>query len=163
MLIELLATISILIILAAVAIVSFISSTAKAEDAAAKSMLSTAQISAETIAIDNNGSYASVTKESLHSYEPTLAITAIGEAYISAVTATPSSYKITVRATKTGDEFSVERNSSGELIQSCTLGPNSTNHERGCTTNTKTGESKQEEEERARREEAAKERAVHRR
>ena len=60
-LIELLVVILIIGILAAIAIPSFLNQKGKANDASAKELARTAQTTMETIATDNNGSYASVT------------------------------------------------------------------------------------------------------
>src|SRR5438132_6185538 len=64
-LIELLVVILIIGILAAIAIPSFLNQKGKANDAAAKSQARTAQTAAETLATDNNGSYANVTLAAL--------------------------------------------------------------------------------------------------
>src|ERR1700758_498209 len=59
-LIELLVVILIIGVLAAIAIPSFLNQKSKAYDASAKEMARTAQTTMETIATDNNGSYATV-------------------------------------------------------------------------------------------------------
>src|SRR5438105_11395734 len=64
-LIELLVVILIIGILAAIAIPSFLNQKTKANDAQAKEMARTAQTAAETLATDNNGSYAKTTVAAL--------------------------------------------------------------------------------------------------
>ncbi len=71
-LIELLVVILIIGILAAIAIPSFLNQKNKANDAAAKEQARTAQTAAETLATDNNGSYANTTLAALQTTEATL-------------------------------------------------------------------------------------------
>src|SRR3977135_3369353 len=73
-LIELLVVILIIGILAAIAIPSFLNQKGKANDASAKTQARTAQTAAETLATDNNGSYATVTAKSLNEAEKTIPI-----------------------------------------------------------------------------------------
>ena len=75
-LIELLIVILIIGILAAIAIPAFLNQKGKANDASAKELARTAQTTAETISMDNAGSYSKVGLAELHSYEKALPTTA---------------------------------------------------------------------------------------
>jgi len=60
-----------------------------ADDPAAAEVARTAQIAAETIAVDDNGSYLHVSLATIHATEPTIPITARhGQAYLSAAAPT---------------------------------------------------------------------------
>ena len=120
-LIELLVVILIIGILAAIAIPSFLNQKTKASDAAAKELAHTAQVAIETLATDNNGSYVSAngSPAALAGYEATIQTTAgNGNAYLSAVVATATSYTVTTTST-TGDTYSIIRSSTGSLTRSC--------------------------------------------
>src|SRR5438874_6314942 len=105
-LVELLVVMLILGILAAVAIPAFLNQRSKANDSDAKSAANTAQQAIETLATDNNGSYASANGNpgALTAIEPTL-----NSSPAFTVTAGTNTYNITVTADTTGDTFSVAR------------------------------------------------------
>jgi type IV pilus assembly protein PilA len=118
-LVELLIVILIIGILAAIAIPSFLGQKSKAWDAQAKELARTAETTAETIATDDNGEYTNVNTTELHRYEPTIRISAGGgEAYLSAATSKASEYSVTTKATN-GDEFTITRNTKGEISRQC--------------------------------------------
>jgi type IV pilus assembly protein PilA len=124
-LIELLVVMLILGILAAIALPAFFNQKGKANDAKAKEIAHTAQVTVETCATDNNGSYANcgtaANLVALQTIEPTFPATG--------VVVTPNAgppvgkgYSITVTADATGDTFSINRSDTGALSYPCTGG-----------------------------------------
>ena len=121
-LVELLAAILILGILAAIAIPTFLTAQAQANDASAKEMAASAENAAETLALDNGGSYATVRKATLHGYESTIATTRTHtNAYLSAASGSASSYTLTVTSTETGTKFTIKRAAGGTITRTCKL------------------------------------------
>jgi type IV pilus assembly protein PilA len=118
-LIELLVVILIIGILAAIAIPAFLSQKSKAVDAGAKTLASTAETTAETIATDNGGSYSTVSTTTLHEYEKSILVkTSTTEAYVSKASGTASTYLVETTAPN-GATFTIKRNAEGELERTC--------------------------------------------
>jgi type IV pilus assembly protein PilA len=131
-LIELLVVILIIGVLAAIAIPALLSTRNQAGDAPAKELAATARTTTETLAIDNNGSYATASTSTLHAYEPTIATSsAKNDAYLSAVSATATTYKLTVTSVATSNKFVMSREASGAVTRSCTI-PKTTSPHGGC-------------------------------
>ncbi len=134
-LIEILVVILIIGVLAAIALPAFLNQKTKAYDGAAKELVHSAAVTAETIATDNNGQYTKVTAAELNKYEPTLQSAAGGgNAYISTPTAPEANgYSVTATAASTGDKFTITKSSTGAVTRTCNSGPSKTGCSGGAT------------------------------
>ncbi|HTA34785.1 MAG TPA: type II secretion system protein [Solirubrobacteraceae bacterium] len=116
---ELLVVILIIGVLAAIAIPTFLSNTAKATNVQAKELVRNAQSAAETFAVDHTGSYAEITPEGIAAEDPTIATaTSTQHAWLSSATGSASEYTLTATATN-NDELTIKRAADGTITRSC--------------------------------------------
>ena len=129
-LIELLVVILIIGILAAIAIPSLLNQKGKAYDAAAKELVRTAETTAETYAVDH-GSYEGMSTEALKNYETGLIScpSSSGACFKESAAPTKTEYTLVAVAANTGDEFTIHKEASGEIVRTC----NSPKTRNGCS------------------------------
>jgi prepilin-type N-terminal cleavage/methylation domain-containing protein len=113
-LIELLVVILIIGILVTVGLATFLNQRGKAQDAAAKSAVATAEKAMETWSTEH-GSYAGATTAGLVKIEPSL-----GGARNLSVTSTAKSYTVAVDSLGQGGTFSIARADDGSVVRDCT-------------------------------------------
>jgi prepilin-type N-terminal cleavage/methylation domain-containing protein len=121
-LIELLVVITIIGLLAALAIPIFLNQKGKASDAGAKELARTAQTTAEAIATDNNGSYANVTTKELNALEESIPIAASEtSAYLSAAKEIEAGkgFEVTATAGASKDTFTIKHTGAAVITRSC--------------------------------------------
>jgi len=122
-LVELLAVMLIIGVLAAIAIPTFLSQGGKATDALGQEVARAGALAAETYATDHAGSYEGLAEpNTLHEYEPAIqTVAGGGNAYLSVAEAQESGkgFVVTAVAPTTGDTFTVTRTASGEVTRTC--------------------------------------------
>jgi type IV pilus assembly protein PilA len=129
-LIELLVVILIIGILAAIAIPAFLNQKSKANDAAAKVQVRTAQNAMETYSTDHNGSYVGGSEAELKAIEPTL--NDVSSATFTVVGApTANSYEVKSVSKTTEDSFTI-KNVAGTITRTCV--PKNVANKGGCPT-----------------------------
>ncbi len=121
-LIEVLAVMVIIGILAAIAIPAFFNQRNKANDSGAKEMTHTSRIAMEALGTDNDGSYSTASPAALNAVDRSIP-TAAGsppKPYVSAASGTSNSWTLTITAS-TGNTFTVAKSSSGAVAFTCTV------------------------------------------
>jgi type IV pilus assembly protein PilA len=117
-LMEILTVLLLVGILAAIAIPSFMSQTARANDAAAKTQAGTLATTMKTYAMDNDDSYKGATLAKLEAIEPTLKdeTTAVAKEIVSA---TSTGFEIESQAVGSKDVYKLA-SANGQVTRTCT-------------------------------------------
>jgi len=117
-LIELLVVMLILGILAAIAIPAFLSQSQKGEDSKAIADVRTAETSAETYAVNNQGSYANMDNAALIAIEP--AVNDFTGVLTTTVTGGGTGYSVAVQSSSGGGRtFTLTRAANGTKTRTC--------------------------------------------
>jgi type IV pilus assembly protein PilA len=119
-LIELLVVILIIGILAAIAIPAFLSQKSKAVSAGAKTLVTSAETTAEAYATDHAGSYTGFSTTEAQAYEKSINLAKTNEARLIKATSIESGegYEVEVEAPNKAT-YSIVRNKNGELKHEC--------------------------------------------
>jgi type IV pilus assembly protein PilA len=121
-LIEVLAVMIIIGILAAIAIPAFFNQRNKANDSSSKEMAHTSEVAMEALASDNGGSYATASPANLNTVDSSIQ-TAPGsppKPYASAASGTAKTWTFTITS-PTGNAFTVAKSASGNVTYTCTV------------------------------------------
>ena len=119
-LIELLVVILIIGILAAVALPAFLSQKSKAVDSGAKTLVTTAETTAEAYSTDHGGSYTGFSTTEAQAYEKSINLSNSSEAKLVKATSIESGegYEVEAEAPNKAS-FSIVRNKNGEIKREC--------------------------------------------
>ena len=120
-LVEVLVTILIVAILAAIAIPAFLGQKSKASDSTAETQAQTAQTAAEAYETENGGSYKSVSVALLQKIEPTLKDKSSAKLLKAEEKSTGSGYLVETESVATKDTYTLERTSTGTFTRTCTV------------------------------------------
>ena len=121
-LIEILAVMIIIGILAAIAIPAFFNQRNKATDSAAKEMAHTSEVAMEALGSDNDGSYSTASPANLSAVDASIPTSAGSppKPYASAASGTAKTWTFTITS-PTGNTFTVAKSSSGAVSFTCTV------------------------------------------
>lgn len=108
-------------VLGAIGMPTLLAARSQAGDAPAKELVRAAELTAETVAVDAGGSYATITPALLHRYEPTIPTNGRVAAYLSRASGSQTGYTLTVTSSFTGDTFTLTRVRSRPLARTCTI------------------------------------------
>ena len=116
-LIELLIVIIVLGILVAIAVPTYLNQQERARSASSKSDVRAAQVAAEEVGADNDGSYTTVSDLTLRAIEPNLPTTNDGF-----VVTTPEAGGYKLAMTRDSNEFAINKAADGTVTRTCTGG-----------------------------------------
>lgn len=121
-LIEILAVMIIIGILAAIAIPAFFNQRNKANDSSAKEMAHTSEVAIEALGSDNDGSYSTASPANLNLVDASIPTSAGSppKPYVSAASGTAKTWTFTITSA-TGNTFTVAKSSSGAVSFTCSV------------------------------------------
>jgi hypothetical protein len=94
------------------------------DDAVAKAVVRTAEVAAEAIAVDANGSYSGVNVRAIHQIEPSVPTQPGGAGYLRRATGTHDTYALTA-VSASGGTFTIVRRGDGVIVRTCSGGNSS--------------------------------------
>lgn len=87
-------------------------------DIAAMELARTAETAVEVISTDHDGSYATVTRRTIHRIEPLIPIVRNPRAWLSSARGTATTYSVTT-TTPAGHRFTIKRRADGSIARTC--------------------------------------------